>query len=179
MNRDALIHKLKSSGIPLEQWGRGKAKTIDHLLEEINSEETKLLPGQGRSLLRTVQVASITVTYDDGTKVWILHEEKQVFKDGRERHRNMHSSLGEKMTFAEEPIDAARRALREELQITEEIPLQQGGLLVRGPEESSSYPGLATLYRFWDYLVQLPAHLFKPEGYTEVQEDKTTYFVWK
>lgn len=181
MDRIGLLSILIPARLPLEKWCIGKAKTVDHLLEEINGGETELIV-VGDKLLRTVRVVALTVTYHDDQNKLVLVEEKQVFRNGRERIRNLESSLGEKMTVGELPEQAARRALAEELQITgdeNEFTFDFMGENFKGPEESPSYPGLNTRYQFFAFSVDLPPRMFKPEGYIEEQDDKTTYFVWK
>ena len=174
MERTELESILRQANIPLERWGIDKAKTMDHLLEEVSAGETTL------SLLREVSVVSIEVTCIVGEESFILREEKQVFSDGRERCRNLGTTMGEKIQPGETPLDAAKRAIREELGIVDpDLVLVECGFRTRGPEESPSYPGLLSLYKFSHFSVTLPTEHYRLEGYIETQGDKTTYFVWR
>lgn len=179
MEREELSKMLTDAKIPVEQWGIGKAKTLEHLLQEINSGESELLPDPIVGCLRTLKVAMIDVCYRGAGRCKTLHEERQVFVDGRERRRNLDSSLGEKMHSNEKPADVARRALNEELGIDDEaLVFLSIDEFTRGPEESPSYPGLQSIYKMFRFQVDLPDNHFRPEGYSEVAPDKTTYFVW-
>lgn len=174
MQKHELLVLLADNGIDINLWGTGNAKSLDDLWKEIVEGES-LLEVIGDELIRKTCVVSLIVKYGD----LILVEDRQVFPDGRVRRRTLGSSLGEKLCLGENPADGAKRALREELQITEILPLTYTGEETKGPEESMSYPGLKTLYVFSNFTVVLPDHLFKKE-YVEVSSNgKRTYFVWK
>jgi ADP-ribose pyrophosphatase YjhB (NUDIX family) len=177
LKRDELIKILEENRIPIAMWGRGKAKTVEHLFEEVEAGETELDLSSGK-LVRKVKVVALDVFYTHGDKTLVLVEDKQVFVDGRVRTRKMDSSLGEKMMPGEDPMAAARRAMAEELGIGSTEPVYQK-TVTRGPEESPSYPGLLSLYVFLFHSVVLTDGTFRPEGYTEKAKDKTTYFVWR
>lgn len=175
-----LIEKLRIAGVPFENWGTGKAKTVGHLLEEVNAGETVLEERDG-TLLRQVDVAMVDVFYHpEGGDSLYLREDRQVFNDGRERPRTLDSSLGEKRHPDETFEEAAERGVRTELGIpAEDLEFTPKGVTTRGPEESPSYPGLQTLYTFHRSAVTLPEELYRPDGYVEVGGDKTTYFTWQ
>ena len=177
MDKSELEAILLQHDISFQKWGTGKAKTVDDLLEEINSGEAEVKSREGK-LLRTTKVVSITVTYWDGNNDLILVEDRQVFSDGRERKRVLDASLGEKMFVNEVPEEAARRALKEELCIID-VEVVSIGTKFRGPEMSLSYPGLETLYELVQFSAKLPTSLFRPEGYMEDDGKKKTYFVWQ
>lgn len=176
---DALVADLKSKlseyGIPLDEWGVGKAKTLRHLAQEVLAGETVLVES-GREILRRVEFVHIEVTYDNGQSKLRLVEEKQVFRDGRERRRNL-TGVSEKMLPGENPTSAAARALREE------IGVYDSHLSYQSSEtetiSSPSYPGLKTEYLKHEAESVIDESDFQPEGYIEEQDDKTTYFVWQ
>ena len=85
-------------GIPVDEWGKGYAKTIWHLEKEIGSEECSLVEDNG-TLVREIEFVMCEIFYK-GLK---LKEEKQIFKDGRERTRVKESSMSEKMKIGEDP----------------------------------------------------------------------------
>lgn len=178
MQEDELLALLKMYAIPVAQWGVGDAKTLQHLLEELNAGEVSLQERQGM-LVRTVAGSSLNVYYKDGATTLMLTEKEQIFTDGRHRKRNIETSIGEKMKRDETPGEAAWRAMREELNIEEQLPLIPRPKIIKGPIPSESFPGLYTLYTIHVYDVFLPKRHFKPEGYTEHQTDKTTVFVWR
>lgn len=168
---------LTGFGIPVGVWGQGAAKTIGHLLQEMNDGET-VLTQRGRELLRQVGVAAVDVTHRDGREVYELVEDRQEFRDGRVRRRDLGSSVSEKIQPGENPTDAAERALREELGITGRVNLK-GGNMSEEIKESSSYPGLRTQYLRFGFQAELSDDQFSPNGYVEKQPDKITYFVWQ
>jgi len=177
MQKDELWVFLKAHNVPLQRWGKGEAKTLDHLLAEITAGEATLTEKQGR-LVRLVEGATLNVYYSDGHTSWALVEETQVFNDGRSRTRDV-VGIGEKMRLGEDPKDCAYRALSEELGITEKLQLVPKSLSTKGPVPSQSFPGLESVYVTHIFDVFLPEHLYRPEGYKEKQSDKISYFVWK
>lgn len=177
---DDLIFRLKKAGIDVSSWGTGEYKTFEHLLNEIESQETKLSIDVNGELVRTIEVVGAAIYYisNDGKKYY-LKEEKQIFIDGRERRRPMTKgrSVFEKMKPNEIPKEAIIRGIREELGIKGDIDLRQTDTYNK-IENSESYPGLrtkSTLYMFDSLLNQ---EQYNPDGYIEEQSDKTTYFTW-
>lgn len=163
--------------VPVEIWGKGGAKTIQHLQAEVDAGETTLV-ADNETLLRQVGVAFIDVFYTRGEQKLKLKEEKQVFRDGRTRPRQLEGSVAEKLSRGEQPIEAARRALREELKISDAFDIQGKGSKTE-LKDSPSYPGLLTKFEKHYFETELNDHQYKPEGYIENQDDKTTYFTWK
>jgi len=113
---NTLRQQLKSAGIDISQWGTGQAKTLAHLQKEIESGETILVTGKKGELLRKVVVGGADVYYvsPDGKK-YLLKEDKQVFKDGRERRRDLEQAVSEKMKPDENPRDTMIRGIKENL----------------------------------------------------------------
>jgi hypothetical protein len=174
---ETLRQVLPAAGIPIEAWGKGTAKTVEHLAREIEEGETWLERTPDGDLLRHVTVASAIVRHvaDDGA-TYRLREEKQVFSDGRERVRPG-QSISEKMKPNEPPDVAIRRAAKEELGVSGDVR----ATFVGTRDETGfphSYPGLTSRTIWHDFEVTLDASQFRPEGYIERQKDKTTYFVW-
>ncbi len=177
---EELLQKLVHAGIPVEQYGTGVAKTVPHLLAEIHEGESLMSVNDKGEIFRDVNVvwADVICTVADGT-TYVLKEDRQEFKDGRVKRRNLNSSLGEKLKPGEIPDEAVNRAIEEELGITE--PLE--GVYYLGYQESvvtpDTYPGLESSYQFHKYATIIPETSFKPEGYVEYQQDKTNYYVWE
>jgi hypothetical protein len=107
-NLDQLKAWLAARDIDASHWGRGAAKTIEDLWQEILNGETLL---QDVPPLRIIPVARIIIR--KGNK--ILIEVEQEFEDNRVRSRNFPPS--EKLKRDETYIDAAKRCLKEELGI--------------------------------------------------------------
>lgn len=129
-------------------------------------------------MLRQVSTAALNVTHvKDGERL-VLIEDKQVFTDGRERTRDFDWSIAEKLAPGENPVDAARRALKEELDIQGKTKFAQGETKEK-ERTSPSYPGLTSRYTTHYFNVNLNDDQFKPKGYIEQQPDKTTYWVWE
>lgn len=175
----ALQQQLKCAGIDVSGWGKGSAKTLEHLQREIESGETVLITDKQGRLLRKVEVVSGNIFYisPDG-KRYRLREYEQVFKDGRKRTRNLGEAVSEKMKPNEDPIDAMIRGVREELGIEGKISLTETGVdkqLLSSP----SYPGLQSQYIRHMFEVILNDQQFRPDGYVEEQDDKNTYFIWE
>ena len=171
--------QLENAGINTAEWGTGQAKTLAHLQKEISGGVTILVTGETGELLRKVIVggADIYYTSPEGKK-YRLKEEKQIFKDGRERRRDLGQAVSEKMKPGEEPKEAMARGIQEELGISGEIPLTEAGVDDQ-TITSPSYPGLKSQYINYRFKAVLNDMQFKPEGYIEEQSDKSTYFIWE
>lgn len=170
--------KLKEYSIPVDNWGTGYAKTIQHLLKELQNEECAIFD-EGGYLVRYIEFVGIRVLYKDkNNTTWVLIEDRQEFKDGRVRRRNMPSSVSEKMKFGEDPLISAIRGIEEELgfrieahQLRKHKPLYYNG-------GSQSYPGLRSKYKGHQFTCYLTDSQFSEGGYVEKQEDKSTFFKW-
>ena len=171
--------QLEKAGINISQWGTNNTKTLEHLQKEIEDRETTLITDRLGNVLRKVMVGGADIYYiSPDNKKYRLKEEKQIFKDGRERRRDLEDSVCEKMKLGEDPKSAIIRGIREELGINGEITLTQTGV----EEEkiaSPSYPGLKAHYVFYKFQVILTDKQFNADGYIENQPDKSTYFIWE
>lgn len=174
---------LEQFRVPVFEWGRGEAKTLQDLLDEIAAGESRLEVHE-EALLRHIEGSAIDVYFDDGRAVLKLYEVKQVFADGRERVRDdIDSSLGEKLHRGEKPHDAARRAFEEELGIEAALPIEphpqrQCRTTSKGPVPSKSFPGLRSRYVTHRFILHMPAEHYRPT-YVERQPGKTTHFAWR
>lgn len=176
-NLKRLQSYLHSFGTPIDSWGINGTKTVRHLLNELQTGESDLEEKDGK-LMRHVTGIGINIYYKAGKQVFKLKEDKQIFSNKSVRQRNISTSLGEKMKPGELPKEAAQRALKEELGITA-YELGKPTIEDREPKVSGTYPGLLTKHYVYVFTVSLREEDYKPEGYIEVQTDKTTYFVWK
>jgi len=157
-------------------WGTGDAKTLGDLLVELQKFDCELFVDADGVSRRVNNVwIDIFVHVDD--KRLHLVERAQRFSDGRVRVRKLPSSLGEKSKVGEDPAQAARRGVIEELGISSTFTVD--GARPRGNDDGkSSYPNLRTFYQPHWFSVDLSVDDYRPEGYVEVQPDKSTYFQW-
>lgn len=155
----ALRNILSEAGIDTNLYGNGKAKTIDALAKELKQMECVLERKMDSGELRRV-AEPVFVRLQWRNLVCV--EDKQVFKDGRERKRNM--LIAEKKDPTD--VDAfatTSRALTEELGLPKTSLGRQGDSATSAPGhiaifradayccveelmESKSYPGLQSLY---------------------------------
>ncbi len=92
MIKDELIHLLNKYNIKFQTWGAGTAKSLDHLLKEIQLGEAVLQERDGK-LFRLVKVIVFNVFFLKENKKYKLYEDKQVYKDGRVVNRDLKDSL--------------------------------------------------------------------------------------
>jgi hypothetical protein len=175
---EELTNKLKEYSIPVEEWGTGEAKNVEHLLDEIRGEECNV-EDRGEYLIRSIEFVGVRIYHKDKDNVtWVLKEDKQEFKDGRVRRRNMPSSVSEKMKFGEDSLISAIRGIKEELGINVEGHqlIKMRDLFYNGG--SQSYPGLRTRYKGHQFTCFFNDDQFDENGYIEVQKDKSAFFKW-
>jgi hypothetical protein len=175
---EELTNKLKEYSIPVEEWGTGEAKNVEHLLDEIRGEECDV-EDRGGYLIRSIEFVGVRIYHKDKDNVtWVLKEDKQEFKDGRTRRRNMPSSVSEKMKFGEDSLISAIRGIKEELGVGVEGHqlIKMRDLFYNGG--SQSYPGLRTRYKGHQFTCFFNDDQFDENGYIEVQKDKSTFFKW-
>jgi hypothetical protein len=169
--------------INLKNWGIGKAKTLTHLLDEILKGEAKVELVDGK-IYRSIEVVSISI-FSPTDPIMLLREAKQVFANGRIRPRNLpnNCSVAEKIKFLhnETPEVAVIRACQEELrQIQEPVNAGQLQYIATHTRQalSTSYPGVLTNKTVYIFHCNFTQGQYNPEGYTEIQDDKTNHFHW-
>jgi hypothetical protein len=174
-----LVNLLTKYNIPVHLWGKGKSKSVEHLLDEIDNNECSVVE-ENNGLTRYIEFVAIKIYFkNDSGENWTLVEDKQVFKDGRIRRRNMPNSVSEKMKFGEDAEIAAVRGIEEELGVI----IEKDQLIKRREIDynggSLSYPGLETKYKGHKFICYFNINQFNESGYVENQKDKSTYFIWK
>ena len=131
---------LAAAGIDVGGWGRGEAKYLVDLWAEYRNGESHFVDDPPARLIGVAQVV-----LQRGNRV--LLELAQEFADSRQRVRLRPPS--EKMKPGESPRAAALRCLAEELGLgEEEVTLSETYQVIEEEEDSPSYPGLTTRYRF-------------------------------
>jgi hypothetical protein len=176
---EALEQLLVSHGVSVADWGTGSAKTPQNLLDEITCGESRLHLDDVGNLRRSVSAVGVDIFFIDPRQgMFRLVEAEQLFRSGRRRRRRLKTSIAEKLLPGERPIEAARRAIEEELGLsTVGLRLKcRGSEVVE--ENSGSYPGLCSIRSLTYFECALSTGLFNPLGYKEHQEDKTTSFAW-
>lgn len=109
-----------------------------------------------------------------------LYEEKQVFKkDGRERKRDLGTSVAEKILPTDKLSGVPIRALKEELGVDVHGGQVKRIGMTRENRQSPSYPGLASVFEKHRFRARLTSKQFNSNGYVEDGEKKVTYFKWK
>lgn len=169
---------LTRARVPLDDYGKGAAKTIQNLHREVVSGESVMQVNDTYELTRDVNVVWIDVVCSlSNGDVYLLREDRQEFKDGRVRRRSTPSSLGEKMQAGEDLDQAIIRALSEEIGVN----AIDGLYKVSESKEKftpPTFPGLETTYASHSYVAVLPEAAFIAEGYVEHQAEKDNYYVW-
>jgi hypothetical protein len=175
---DDVEQLLREHGVPIELWGRGAAKSVADLRQEIERGEAVVgINPRNDRLERLVRVAEVDVLARGprGRKRRLV-EDHQRFADGRTRRRKLDRSLAEKLVAGERPLAAARRALREELGVVE-ATVQRAGRPHTRTTDSPSYPGLRTRYELVPFIAWLPEDTVR-ERYVEKTPEKATTFRW-
>lgn len=177
--REEIKRLLAFHGIDVSDYGKGEAKTLDHLTREVIDGEAALTVNENGELRRDIRIVAIHVLHQDSVgNWWELYESAQEFKDGRKRIRELPQSLSEKLVGDESTDDAVLRALEEELDIHDPLvasyELGESAL----SRISQSYPGLMTCTKINEYVAVLNSDSVK-EAYKEAQADKTTTWLWR
>ena len=161
-----------SDSLDLSLFGIGSAKTFQELEAEIAAGESTIV-WEGDRPIRQVQIACVQVRSPDGRT---LIEDRQEFTDGRVRRRGL-EGVSEKLQTGETPMDAAQRALMEELGIQAVLIIEPMGETVE-ERFSPSYPGLLSRYWKYRFCTVLPQECYR-DTYVEEQASKKTFFTWK
>jgi hypothetical protein len=174
---DELRELLEYHGFDVSQWGVGATKPIDALWEEVSQGESELIEADGELIRRTHCVGvDVFVELANGSRLK-LREDRQVYKNGSVRSRNLISSLAEKTRPDETPAGSVSRAIKEELGIAAVKSMKIGDRLIIN-KDSETYNGMATQLVIRLAEVELYLTDYQPDGYVEVQTDKSVYFTW-
>lgn len=174
---EELYSILKEYYIDLNIWSTGPYKSVEHLWNEIEEDECILYNDNGK-LHREVNFVGAKIMYElDGIK-YFLKEEKAIFKDGRERVRDIWYSMAEKFKFNEDPKQALIRGMKEELDIVVDDSQFVQYNKVYFPSDGD-YPGLESFHTGFGFIITLNGNQYKSGGYVEHQSDKDIYFVWE
>jgi len=177
LNLNGLKKALDGCGVNVELWGKGKAKTVSNLLEEIRKKESQLVIDE-KGISRVVGIAKMIICDPNRPERGSLIELSQRLPDGRIRKRNQQPS--EKIKGKESPEEAVVRGIKEELHIG-----RGGYRLFSIPPKvesipSPSYPGLPCYYTVHRFKVVLRANSpALEESFTITEKDGTFHlFGW-
>eukprot|EP00930_Biecheleria_cincta_P049506 TRINITY_DN346_c1_g1_i1.p1 TRINITY_DN346_c1_g1~~TRINITY_DN346_c1_g1_i1.p1 ORF type:complete len:819 (-),score=126.21 TRINITY_DN346_c1_g1_i1:65-2521(-) len=150
---ESIGHMLEQHNIKTDRFGEGEAKEFSEFVLEVQNGESQLMLDATRhkSVVRVVEVALVRITALVGGKEAILLQLGEKFEDGRPRPGKSHQLPGSKKRPYESGQDAVERIFRERLNVTEfskciKIDINRREY-VEEAEESSSYPGVRTVYR--------------------------------
>ncbi|MBV7335408.1 hypothetical protein KFU94_45645 [Chloroflexi bacterium TSY] len=171
---------LTAHSINTTLWGMGNAKSICDLWLEVTKGESLLDDDPPMRLATVIQVNVQRI--DSVCNTWTLLEAMQEFDDGRTRQRNQ--SPSEKMLPHEDPLSAAHRCLREELQVDpQQVTLDTDSLCKETFQiDSPSYPGLQTRFIFYTInakVAGLPDEPFAVKNLAHGQGDPVVVSHWK
>lgn len=183
-SRKQLTDVLVSHNISTVDWGIDNTKTPADLYEELRAGESALfLAASG--LQKYITTVKVNIFYKDAAGIYRLVEAAQNdFSSGenRWRHRALHNSLSEKRRgfHGESPLEAAQRALQEEIGVTQPLALEQTAEIVHPAKiEPRNYSTLPTVNETQYFQASLRAADYHPLGYVERQPTKHTFFHWE
>jgi NUDIX domain len=169
-----LIQVLLDNSIDTAGWSRDRGtKDLHDLQAEIDCGEAKLESIDG-ILTRVISVVNIVVNVRLGDKLFILVEDKQIFFTGAIRQRGL-KNLAEKIKPDETPLQAAHRAIHEEIGLN-----FAGEWLFTGTKMqqqiSPSYPNLNSCYQMFEFQILLLAADLHRLRFTEIHNEKISLF---
>jgi len=163
---------LKSHSIDSEQFGKGKAKSIQQLTKELlRGESTFMIDKNTNEVIRYVEIVWCKIFGPSGK---LLVEKERVYTNGKKR--SVERMPGGKKQPLESVSSAARRILAKELTLPEEmIRLDVSAAsneidkesVIEDIRESPSYPGLKSCYTI--YIV--PAEIVTDEATPELMSE--------
>lgn len=184
---DEIRRVLNQYHIPHHQWGHGRFKTFDQLMEELRDEQVDLIDN-GSCLYLDTQTSRVIVQCTVEGTLYELVETLQAFAGGETICRNQRG-LSEKLrriTPLERAEPAAHRCLCEELGQSEpgfKDPSRYSLTYLFRDELTATakdWPGLTRVSHVCIFrCIITDLSLFHIHGYREVLPHRTTYFEWK
>lgn len=165
-------------------WSWQKPFDLESLIDFCLTGEMRVEKENGHCLIH-VFPAVVTVRHITGRAVSELYEAFMI-QHGKRRKRYFDGTLAEKIRFrlGEQPLEAARRGIREELGQTEPLlqtiglDLEECNVLNEPRDESDYYPGVPAVYHRHRFRYILPFHL-RHEEYVANDQERQLHFLWK
>ncbi len=173
---------LEQYGVDLGKWDAFSVELDKNLYNMLVSKEAGLIDLGGKLFL-TMRVACVNVWYESEGSKFVLYEEKIVMQGegGGKRVLDRKKGWGitEKVKFGEDPVEAAVRGVGEEIGV-KVLPKQLTNYRCEEKElETRAFPTLYASYKFHIYDLVLSGKEVHPNGYIEVDGNKTSYFKWR
>jgi len=178
---DSLAETLDTHKISTDSWGKEGTKTVEDLYDELERGEATLLVAT-EGLQKYITTVKVNVFYRDESGLYRLVEAVQNNLVARTwRHRGLNNSLSEKRhaAYGETPLQAARRALHEEIGVEQALALEQTAEIIHPAKVERNYSPIPTINETQYFQASLRVENYDPRGYVEEQPTKRTYFHWE
>jgi hypothetical protein len=179
MKHEELERILAIAQVPVHEWGKGRARSLNNLVEEEQAGLCDLRMKEGGKLVRLVHVSAGVVLYRKESRVLRLMEGKAA--NGQEvaaARRDDRFSFRENRKMGEPDLVALERGLLKIMgpQATKARIAVTRILTDSGP--TGAYPGLESEYKTTVFYVWVHDGGFNPEGYTREYQDRKVRFTW-
>ncbi len=181
---------LEGYGIDTYLWNKKAYKSVETLFEEVRATKSEILIKE-QSLIRRSSIVGVYVYYkiqhlNGESTILRLRETMELERDDSGHFsskdivkRTYPTSVGKKLGLNEYVADAAMQALKTRLGF--ETFNKNSLKNLRKHErlqESSSYPGLKTLYIFHEFDIFIDSIQFLPSGYCFEKKGKLFIYEW-
>ncbi len=181
-----LVNLLVKYDIPIERYGLSNVLPLQALLEQVLEERVKLVERNGK-LIRSMNLVTINVFYQDGEELLELKEDRQVriameskteIKHTKSR-RKVTWSVSRKIRSVEQLREKAILALKNELglDVNPKRLLNESYWIYSGP--SAKFPKLKDRACVYGYDLYLKPSEFQRDGYSFEDKYLRSYFYWK
>jgi len=152
MTEEQLEVYLKENGVDPSKFGENHTRTLKEFSTELSEGESSLMKNPQGKLIRIVDVVVLLVTKEGTTDLLVEHKENYDAdkESGKEGHEKILNRLpGVKRRSNENHFLAAQRILKNQIKVDENsIKLDAKSVrIIEEQKDSSSYPGLNTVYR--------------------------------
>jgi len=144
---DDLYQYLEDNNVDVSKWGEGTAKSVADFSEELVKGESALLRTEKGKIVRVVEIVVLKIekTWEDGSTSVLREVEEKVGP----KTTSLDRLPATKRRADEHPFAAARRMISKYLHMdNNSVTLNPDDVkIVQEEQESTSYPGLGSLYR--------------------------------